>query len=57
MEINHTRFYVKNNYGTHTKEIIHKHGWTKPGKGESKLIEPIYPDKIKQLESTISPDK
>ena len=32
------------------REVIYRHGWSEPGKRESKLIETIHPDSFKELE-------
>eukprot|EP00957_Ditylum_brightwellii_P210237 15364714-Ditylum_brightwellii.AAC.2 len=40
---------------TYLSKILKNHGWECGTKEEDKIIEPIHPDSIKELETTVGP--
>ena len=50
-----TRDYIKMYCERYINKILENHGWDTPGKEDTKLIEPLHPDSIKELERTECP--
>ena len=53
MDIDQTRLYAKNHFGTYIKSFIERHKCDDTDKKETRLVEPISPNIINKLESNI----
>ena len=51
-----TRDYIKMHAQSYISKILENHGWSTAGKGESRLIEPLHPSAVKELETTEGPE-
>ena len=47
--------YIKMHCQSYIEKILNNHGWDSPVKDDAKLIEPLHPDSIKELETTPGP--
>jgi hypothetical protein len=56
LEVVQTRDYVHIHVGPYLDKILDGHGWNMAGKGESRLIEPIHPSAVKELETAVGPE-
>ena len=50
-----SREYIKMHFQSYIENILNNHGWDTPLKDDKKLIEPLHPDSIKELETTPGP--
>ena len=48
-DIYQTRLYVKNHCGTFIIVLLDRHGLSDPEKKETKCVEPIHADSVKEL--------
>jgi hypothetical protein len=51
LEVVHTHDYLNIHVGPYIDKILDGHGWNMVGKVESRLVEPIHPSAIKELET------
>ena len=51
-----TRDYIKMHAQSYIAKILENHGWSAAGKGETRLVEPLHPSAMKELETTEGPE-
>jgi hypothetical protein len=55
LEVVQTRDYVHVHVGPYIDNILSNHGWTTAGKDDTKIIEPVHPNAIKEIETSEGP--
>jgi hypothetical protein len=56
LEVVQDRDYVHIHVGPYIGKILNNHGWATTGKDEDRIIEPVYPSSIKEIESSEGPE-
>jgi hypothetical protein len=55
LEVVHDRDYINIHIGPYVDNIINNHGWATVGKDDNRIIEPVHPKSIKEIESSEGP--
>jgi hypothetical protein len=55
LEIVQDRDYIHIHVAPYIDKILVNHGWSEEGKQETRLVEPIHPSSIKELETSEGP--
>jgi hypothetical protein len=56
LEVVQDRDYVHIHVGPYIDKILNNHGWATAGKDEDRIIEPVHPSSIKEIESSEVPE-